>query len=235
MKLSFVIPSFNSVEWLPHAVESCFNQTYKDIEVVIVDDGSTDSTRKYLNWLKETHPEGLKIAHSEYNRGRCAARNAGNAEASGDIIAVLDADDYCHPQRATKTVEKIKSGVDYVYGSAEMIDVFSRTMGTIQADVFNLEKASETLENRIVHSTVAYTKEIASRFPYDAHPETSALGIDDWEHEIRIAKAGVKMDFIPSVLCGYRVLSNSITATRDPHKVIEAKKRILGVKEEVLA
>ena len=232
LRVSLVIPAHNASEWLPHAVSSCFDQTYKNCEVVIVDDGSTDSTPKYLKWLGELDVEQRKgvdvvIQRSDVNIGISAARNLGNRKASGDVICVLDADDYCHPDRAKKTVDAIKKGAEYVYGSAEVMDVFGKKMDTLPADVFNFEKAKETLENSIVHSSVGYTKGLALKYPYSEEESISKLGIDDWSHQITLATSGVKMEFIPSVIVAYRQLRTSVSNTRDRTKVTEAKKRYL--------
>ena len=90
MKVSFIIPSHNCAAWLPHAVESVLSQTHKDLECIIVNDGSTDSTEKYLDWLKD---DRVRVIHNVKPLGRSLARNQGNAFALGDILCVLDADD----------------------------------------------------------------------------------------------------------------------------------------------
>lgn len=220
MKVSFVIPSKNCAAWLPHAVSSVLKQD-RDCEIVIVNDGSTDSTAEYLVWLHEKHPETI-IYHASA-LGRSKARNIGNELATGDIICVLDADDIASPDRAKKTIEKISKGAQFVYGTAEMMDFSGTKLKTLQADVFNLDKALERGTNGIVHSTVAYTKGIAKKFPYSEEPEISDNGLDDWFLELQIAKAKIPIDFIPTPIAGYRVLQSAISSTRDP-KIVDAVK-----------
>lgn len=204
MRLSFVIPSFNCAEFLPHAVDSCLKQTYKDIEVVIVNDASTDSTRDYLDWLGEQPcASKIKIIHNETNRGRSRSRNVGNAAATGEIIAVLDADDISTVKRAEITVAKFRSGSKFVHGEAYMMDAVGRNLGLMRTDVFNRESARESLLNGIVHSTVAMTKELALEFPY-SEGIASRIGCDDWEQQTCMAAEGVKFDYIPAPLCAYR-------------------------------
>lgn len=226
MKISFVIPSFNSCTWLPHAVTSCLQQTYKDIEVVIVDDGSTDRTGEYLAFI-EKNPL-VKVVKLPKNMGRSEARNAGNRAASGDVICVLDADDLSTPNRAELVARKFKQrNVDYVYGSATVIDILGRPQSLVTADVFDIARAEQTLKNHIVHSTVAYTKEFAARFPYRSG-SIEKLGIDDWTQQTEAIASGAKFDFIPQRLACYRITQSGISAKRDEKLVEEAKRGFLS-------
>lgn len=228
MKASIVIPAYNSAAWLPHAVESALKQTVP-AEVVVVNDGSTDSTADYLAWLR-TQSELVRI-HTTGNQGRCAARNFGNRVASGDVILVLDADDYCSPNRVKLTLDKFKAGAQYVYGGAEVMDFSGTRTGYLAADVFDKDRALKTLENRIVHSSVAYTKELAKAVPYSTDKEVAELGIDDWEHQVRVALGGWKMDFVSQPIVAYRTLDAGISNRRDPARVTDFKRRYLAALE----
>lgn len=225
MKISFVVPSFNSVTWLPQAVASVLEQTYRDIECVIVDDGSTDETGEYLGWI-EKQDSRVKVVRLESNQGRSKARNIGNANASGSVICVLDADDLALPNRAKITAEKFEKGCEFLYGSAVGIDACGRNLGEIRADVFNREKAIETMENRIVHSSCAYTTALSLRFPYE-DGEVSRLGVDDWALQIRAAVSGVRLDFVTNILSAYRVLSSAVSQTRNADEVKKFKETYL--------
>lgn len=219
--ISFVIPSYNCAPFLPHAVDSCLQQTHKNIEVVVVNDASTDSTPDYLAWLgKQGKP--VKIINNEKNLGRSASRNWGNNAASADIIAVLDADDLATPRRAELTLAKFKAGAVFVHGAAHRMDPVGRDLGMMPTDVFSKAKAIETLTNGIVHSTVAYKKDFAMRYLYQGG-DVARLGIDDWACFLTAAMDGVKFDYIPSPLCAYRE-GVGITAVRDEAEVLKFKK-----------
>lgn len=221
MKLSFIIPSYNCADTIAVAVKSCLMQTYKDIEVVIVDDGSTDSTPDYLAWLeKQAHPNVQIVRHLK-NEGRSHARNTGNLHASGDVICVLDADDTNTLDRAKITAAKFKAGAVFVHGGADVMDAVGKKLGVEHTDVFNKAKALETGLNGIVHSTVAYTKDLAMKYPY-AGGEIARLGLDDWEFQIRLAMDGVKFDYTPSILASYR-MGDGVSTTRDPEEVKKFK------------
>lgn len=230
MKVTFVIPSFNACTWLPHSVTSCLQQTYKDIEVVIVDDGSTDRTHEYLDFIE--NDERVRVLRNAKNLGRSEARNSGNRAATGDIILVLDADDLAAPNRAELTVRKFKAKqVDYVYGAAQVIDVLGYPQHILGADVIPVdvldEKKNPRLHNRIVHSTVAYTKAFAERFPYRGG-EIAKLGIDDWAQQAEALASGASFDFISQRLGCYRILSSQITKNRDEESVMACKRGFLA-------
>jgi len=224
MKISFIIPTHNCAEYLHPAIDSCLTQSYKDIEVVVVDDASTDSTPDYVAWAKkQTWADKVVFIRNEANLGRCASRNIGNAAATGDILAVLDADDLSMPKRAELTVARFQAGAVFVHGAAYQTDAVGRDGGLAPTDVFNKEKAIEKLTAGIVHSTVAYTKEIANRYKYQ-EGEPARLGVDDFALFMQMAVDGVKFDYIPAALAAYRVNEFGITSTRNPEEVEKFKR-----------
>ncbi len=232
MKISFIVPSYNSVTWLPHAASSVLQQTHRDIELVIVDDGSTDRTQEYTNWLRKSD-ERVQVIHNGKNMGRSESRNIGNRAASGELICVLDADDLATPNRAELTNRKFsKSKLDYAYGAATVIDALGRPSSILGADVLDKDRCFDEaknplLHNRIVHSTVAYTKEFSARFPYRGG-ELAKLGLDDWAQQAEAMSANAEFDFIPQRLACYRQLDSQVTKTRDQDAVMAAKRGFLA-------
>lgn len=227
MKLSFVLPTFNSAEFLHPAIDSCLAQSYRDIEIVVVDDASTDSTPDYVAWAKmQEWADKVKFIRNEVNMGRSASRNIGNAAATGDIIAVLDADDLSTPKRAELTVARFKAGAVVVHGAAHKMDAVGRDLGMVESDVFNRDLAVERLSAGVIHSTVAYSKDIAKRYPYLAG-EPARLGVDDFTILMPMAFDGIKFEYIPVPLAAYRVNEFGVTATRDSKEVVEFKSGFL--------
>lgn len=214
LKASFVIPTFNSAAWVAHAVNSAQKQSYANLEIVVVDDGSTDSTKKVMEFMAEKDTR-IKYVRLDKNMGRSYARNYGNTIASGDFLMVLDADDIAYPDRAKLTAEKISKGADFVHGSMDYIDCIGSMLGTHVADVFNLDRAVKEKLNRIVHSSCAYTKELSRRQIY-VEGEASKLGLDDWAYQLAAATSGAKFDHITPVIGAYRDLDTGISKTRDP-------------------
>lgn len=97
MKVSVIIPTYNRAHLVGQSIESALNQTHRDLEILIVDDASTDKTCEAVKpYLK--HPEVRYLRH-EQNKGQQAARNTGIKNAHGDYVAFLDSDDIWVPQK----------------------------------------------------------------------------------------------------------------------------------------
>ncbi|EGJ3618626.1 glycosyltransferase family 2 protein, partial [Campylobacter jejuni] len=92
-KISIILPTFNVEKYIAKALESCINQSFKDIEIIVVDDCGSD---KSIDIAKEyaKKDERIKIIHNEENLGTFAARNNGVKAAGGGYIMFLDPDDY---------------------------------------------------------------------------------------------------------------------------------------------
>jgi glycosyltransferase involved in cell wall biosynthesis len=106
-KVNVIIPTYNYGRYLPRAIESVLAQTYKDIEILVVDDGSTDNTAKISEGYKE---KGVKYFKHEHNKGLSAARNTGIKNTSGQFIAFLDSDDEWAPEKLALQVELLEKG-----------------------------------------------------------------------------------------------------------------------------
>lgn len=103
--ISVIIPCYNSEQFVTRAIESVIRQTYKDYEIILVDNGSTDSTKSILESYVERFPERIK-ALSEQKKGAPAARNKGLYEAKGEWLQFLDADDELLPGKLSVQFEK---------------------------------------------------------------------------------------------------------------------------------
>lgn len=103
--VTILICNYNYGRFLDDAIESALAQTWKNTEIIVVDDGSTDESRNILKKY-EGH---IRIILKE-NGGQASAFNAGVAEARGEIICFLDSDDTCHPNRISLVVDKYKQG-----------------------------------------------------------------------------------------------------------------------------
>ena len=242
MKVSFIIPTFNHAAWLPHAVKSCQEQTHKDVEIIIIDDCSTDTTNQYMDWLLKRGDTRITYKRNEKNMGRSYSRNLGNKISTGGIICPLDSDDLAINQRAEWTIKKL-TRCQVCYGSAVFMDAIGTQIKEAHAKPINkdilkpLDMAvwQENLEDGridrreigIVHSSMGYLRDIALKYPY-AEGKVADLGLDDWEQQIRMIKDGVVFDFIPDLICAYRMHGTGITNTRDAKEVIKMKSEILG-------
>lgn len=110
--VSVIIPCFNAQRWIAEAIDSCLQQTYPNIEVIVIDDGSTDNSLKII----KSYGDRI-IWKTGPNRGGNHARNKGFSLAKGDYIQYLDADDYLLPEKIERQVRCLEeTGADVVYG-----------------------------------------------------------------------------------------------------------------------
>lgn len=97
MRFSIVIPVYNVEEYVAECIESVLSQTYHDFEIILVDDGSTDSSGMICDCYAQSHMDKVKVIHTP-NHGQNKARIAGVQRACGDICMFIDADDYIHAE-----------------------------------------------------------------------------------------------------------------------------------------
>jgi len=130
--VSLVIPAYNAGEYIEEAIESVFSQTYKNIELIVINDGSTDNTLRILKKYEEKY-KGKFTLISRENRGQSFTLNQGWSLAQGSYIGYLSADDVLLPTSIEKSVQVLDSDQDVVltYSSFNIIDNKSRFMKTV--------------------------------------------------------------------------------------------------------
>ena len=116
--VSVIIPTHSRKDMLHRAVQSVLNQTYANIQIVIVDDASTDGTPQFVGQLQEQHPNILYL-RNEASLGACGARNRGISEASGKYIALLDDDDEYLPTALSELIKTYEIG-NYSFVCADL-------------------------------------------------------------------------------------------------------------------
>ncbi|KEI87986.1 hypothetical protein N496_12830 [Clostridium botulinum A2B3 87] len=128
--VSVIIAVYNGEKYIKEAVESILNQTYKDIELIVVDDGSTDRTKEIL-----TSYPNIKYVYQD-NRGEGAARNLGTSLAKGDYIAFLDGDDLYKKDKIEKQINMLELNpeIDVVYCDLEVVDEKLKYMNTLKSE-----------------------------------------------------------------------------------------------------
>jgi len=127
--VSTIIPVYNRAGMIRTAVQSVLDQTYRPIEIILVDDGSTDNTFAELQQLASEYPEIIRAAH-RVNGGPGLARETGRLLASGEFIQYLDSDDLLFPRKFEVQVAALRANPDcgIAYGQSRIIDQNGQTL-----------------------------------------------------------------------------------------------------------
>ena len=197
--ISAIIPSYNYAHFLREAIDSALGQTYPPLEVIVVDDGSTDATPEVL----ASYGDRIRVIRQQ-NGGVAMARNAGIAAARGEIVAFLDADDAWHPRKLELQIARFDAdpSLGLVHCGVEMfgntIEVFREGKeGDIAADLLRLEPHTIAMTG----SNIVVPKRIAEELGgFDA----SVTPSEDWDFCYRVARR-YRVGFVSEVLVRYRI------------------------------
>ncbi|EPE3793911.1 glycosyltransferase family 2 protein [Campylobacter lari] len=159
-QISIILPTYNVEKYITRALESCINQTFKDIEIIVVDDYGND---KSIEIAKEyaSKDNRIKIIHNEENLGTFASRNIGVLNAKSDFIMFLDPDDYLELNACELGFEKIKN-VDMVVFNYKIERENNTLVNTdiklnkslVKIDIFLLYYCIYNTKHEIIHSMV---------------------------------------------------------------------------------
>jgi glycosyltransferase involved in cell wall biosynthesis len=198
-----IIPVFNRAAMLREAVASVLAQTYRPIEILIVDDGSTDDTPRVADELAAAHPEVTGIHQT--NRGVGLAREAGRLAARGEFIQHLDSDDILYPHKFELQVAGLRAhpecGVSYGWTrgrthDGQLGEAPERWTGEAFATMF-----PAMLQCRIWQTlTPLYRKTLIDR----AGSWLPLINEEDWEYDARIAAFGVRLHHVPEWVAEFR-------------------------------
>ncbi len=128
-EVSVILPVYNRAKFLPAALEAIRAQAMPSLEVVAIDDGSTDDTAAVLREQEASFPHPIRYLRQE-NQGAYGARNTGVGIARGAYIAFYDSDDVWRPEHLPKCVDALRrhADVDWVYSASEIVDLDSGRM-----------------------------------------------------------------------------------------------------------
>ncbi len=196
--VSVVIPCFNYGKYLRECLDSVFAQTYPDIEVIVVDDGSTDDTKQVCG----RYPK-VRYVYQE-NKGLSAARNAGIRHAKGQYIQPLDADDRLGPTAIEQCVKLLDSADIACPGQQE----FERGNRFYARTGWNFSLATIIKGNRLHCASMFRRKAWIAAGGYD---ETMRDGFEDWDFWVRVIASGFdRIRVIDEPLFFYRVHTDSM-------------------------
>lgn len=210
-KVSVIIPAYNAEAFISETIDSALAQTYQDLEIIVVDDGSTDNTRRVL----QQYGDQIRYVYQR-NSGVSMARNTGISIATGEYIALLDHDDVWLPEKLEKQVKILDADPDIalVYSDTYLMD-FNGTLlgrgfdgdqphrGRVLPELF--------LNNFVPCLTAVIRKQVLDKvglFRPDLHV------VEEYELFLRIAEL-YQVDFVHAPLAKYRVHETSFVS-RNP-------------------
>ncbi|MCK4785708.1 MAG: glycosyltransferase, partial [Desulfobacteraceae bacterium] len=201
-RVSVVLPTYNHLRFLPKAVESVLRQTFSDFELIIVNDGSTDGTREYLDSLKDRR---VRIIHQE-NKRLPEALNTGFREARGELLTWISADNYCAPIFLEAFVAALDAypDADFAYSAHAWIDGNDQITGIC--------KDQDVSCHRLLASGVGVTSFMYRRLCQERVGlyDSALEGAEDWDMWLRILEQFQPV-YVPEILCYYRRHRKSMT------------------------
>lgn len=211
--VSVVIPVFNAERYLKRAIESMLSQTLKEIEIICIDDGSTDSSLEILNHFKSQDDRVVVVRQS--NAGASVARNRAVDMARAPFIATLDSDDYCPAQRLERQFDYLQDNPDcVVVGSfSEHVDEHERSITVVPTptDHADLDRSAfERGECAMCGPSLMLRREA---FQQVGGYRDQYNYVEDFDILLRLAEIG-QIACLPEVLYYYRQVPTSICRTK---------------------
>jgi glycosyltransferase involved in cell wall biosynthesis len=213
--VSVIIPSYNREKTIKRAVDSVLNQTYKNIEITVVDDCSTDGT---LNILKKICDDRLTVVKLPHNSGACVARNEGIRMAKGKYIAFQDSDDFWHENKLEIQINSMKRNNALVsfcnfnkyYDNGKYVGIFPSAVsdGFITYTQLLFESIAST-------QCIVVDRKCLEEIKFD----TTLPRLQDWDFTLELAKK-YKIYHIDTCLVDVFIQKNSIS--KYPQKGIDA-------------
>ena len=219
-RVSVIIPTYNRAQWLSQAIDSVLEQSYSNIEVIVVNHGSTDDTedvlRSYENKICYMYVENTPALP----QGPARAINAGLRAASGEYICRLDDDDLFLPRKIEfqiKAFREAPENVGLIHSQHFLIDEHSRYVSYFPRPAYNRTETRLRLlsENVISQLTVMVKRECYEKVgPYD---ETLSVG-EDYQMWVRILRH-YDLRYIPLPLAKYRCHQGNISSSTDTGRI----------------
>ena len=202
-KISIVLPTYNGGSCLSQSVNSVLAQTHADLELIVVDDGSTDGTAQTINAISD--PRLIFLQHP-VNRGLPAALNTGFAQASGEFLTWTSHDNLYVPYALSQLRESLSGGCDFVFS-----DYYSfADNDLLSKELVRLPENPQLARNNTIGPCFLYHRRVMEALgDYDADAELA----EDYDYWIRLASR-FKLRHVAEPLYYYRLSPNSLTTRR---------------------
>lgn len=210
MIISVVLPIYNAEEFLKDAIDSILNQTLKDFELILINDGSTDSSLDIINSFDDSR---IVIVNQE-NKGLAKTLNIGLHLAKGKYIARMDADDVAFPTRFEEQIKFLDNNpnVKLLGTAVKLIDKDNRTISIDVPYCGNdfLKKFMKKIGNPFKHPTVIFDREVALKI--GGYNEDIGKYFEDYFLWNEISEIG-DVEILNKVLLSYRITPGSIMSS----------------------
>ena len=227
--VSVIVPTFNRAAVLSDTLDSVANQSYRPIELLIIDDGSSDDTQTAVEtWSNRYRSDAaLTVRYcSQPNRGACAARNRGLRDSRGEYIQFLDSDDRLRPSKLEEQVNALSADpeLDYVYAQTVQIgsdgSERARTGKPMDPAI-----PARNIPLHLWHTTAPlYRRRVCVRAgPWDEELRMS----QDWDYAARIKAVSLKAHFLPEVLSEYVMHGGEQIVTKGTRREIASRNRAI--------
>jgi glycosyltransferase involved in cell wall biosynthesis len=208
---SVITAAYQAAATIGAAVESVLQQTYPALEMIVCDDGSTDSTAEAL----EPYKDDVTVVRNPH-RGPGATRNAALRVASGDFVVILDADDVYEPRRLEALVELIQRRPELDIATT---DAYLERSGTVVGRFYNEsfrfpeeKQRAEILRRCFLFAPAVRRERIEAVGGFDESVEV--VPAEDWDCWIRLVLDGARAGLVDEPLVRYRLHAGSLTANR---------------------
>ena len=224
--VSVVIPTYNTANLLPDAVESVLTQTYRDFELIVVDDGSTDETPEVMGG----YTDDVRYIRKE-NGGSASARNRGIREATGQYVALLDADDLWLPEKLECQMEQFEAQRDLAWSYTDWIHVDAETGAPMYhgSQVMSY-RGGDVLRPLLVRLFIPPSTEVIRRDVFEevgTYDESELHRIsEDWEFSLQVAER-YPVGYVDQPLVKRRHHSGKKTTTMDLEHAFESRRSII--------
>lgn len=203
-KISIVMPCFNQGAYIDDAIDSVNHQTMTDIEIVVVDDASTDpATKEKLKCIKGLQSANITVELLAKNVGVSAARNIGANLAKGEFLVFLDADDKLHPEFIQRCFDVISKTDKCNFVTSDVV-FFERINRRLATEEYSIKKL---LARNIFPVTGLLRRD--EFMLTEGFDETMKCGLEDWEFWIRFLKKGGIVKVVHQDLFFYRIKKQS--------------------------
>lgn len=202
--LSIVLPVYNSDSFLIECMESIFNQSYKNFELIIINDNSNDRSSEIIDFYKQRYKKKIKIINNKNQLGVARSLNKGIKKSIGKYIVRLDADDICFHNRLEYLSKYMNShpNVDILFTGMKYLNSHNKLINKIGIDIENKEIGSLiNFFNPLNHPTMIARKKVFLNYKYPLDYN----GFEDWKLWIRLHSDGFKLKSISKVLYKYRI------------------------------